>query len=74
MTAYEELKAWCEKHLEPENHYVVEESPSYNQTIYINADNDEALYVAFGKEGAVISTGTVTMDEIVEHIRDVEGE
>lgn len=74
MSAMGKLKEWCESFLPPDNYYCVEESESYNQTIYINSDNDEALYIAFDREGAVIGTGTVTIDEIVEHISEVESE
>lgn len=71
--AMNKLKEWCESFLSPKNYYILGESESYNQTIYINSDNDEALYVAFDQEGSVIGTGTVTIDEIVDHIRDIEG-
>lgn len=34
MTAYEELKAWCEKHLEPEDYKDVPETGGFS-TAYI---------------------------------------
>lgn len=70
MTAYEELKAWCEKHLDPESYKAVPESPSYCATIYFI--NNEISYICFDSNGAVFYLDTLDEDDMIEHIQDYE--
>lgn len=72
-TAYEELKAWCEKHLEPDDYEVVPESLSYCTTIYFTESGTG--YISFGRDGEVRGMGALDAeDEMYEHINEVEGE
>ena len=70
LTAFEELKTWCEKHLEVMDYKVVPESPSYLATIYFMENG--VTYICFDSTGAVSGMGTLDDDEWVEHIRDYE--
>lgn len=73
-TAYEELKAWCEKHLAPEDYKIVPESSSYNTTIYFMefCNPDDVGMICFFPNGLVANVGTMTGDEMVEHIEEYE--
>ena len=76
LTAYEELKAWCEKHLEPEGYKIVPESSSYGTTIYFMEfiNPDDAGMICFFPNGSVANVGTITGDEMTEHIEEYESE
>lgn len=76
MTAYEELKAWCEKHLEKEDYRIVEKTSSYFNTIYlIDKQGYEASgMIYFFGNGEVAGISNYTEDEMIEHINDVERE
>lgn len=73
-TAYEELKAWCEKHLSKENYKVVPESRSYCATIYFSEfdDTDAIGMICFTPDGSVANVGAISEDEMIEHIEDYE--
>ena len=74
MTAYEELKAWCEKHLTANDYKAVPESENYYATIYFEPlinDNNIPCFV-FDADGAFQHSDVCTNDEIVEHIQDYE--
>jgi hypothetical protein len=74
MTAFEELKAWCEKHLDADDYKVVPESENYYATIYFEPlinDNNIPCFV-FNDEGTFQHSDVCTNDEIVEHIQDYE--
>lgn len=69
MSAYEELKAWCEKHL-PENEYkVVPESPSFAQTIYFTENS--IGFVCFNGDGSVCDCGGCDEEGMKEHLFDL---
>ena len=70
-TAFEELKAWCEKHLPPEEYKVVPESPMYYTTIYFD-NSGTCLYLSFSDKGEYWGTGEVDEDEMICHIEDYE--
>lgn len=74
MTAYEELKAWCEKYLAPDEYQAVPESESYYATIYlepiINDNNIPCL--VFDENGIFQHSDVCANDEMVEHIQDYE--
>ena len=72
MTAFEELKNWCAKHLPVGEYQVVEESRSYTQTIYFDLFCDEHPFMCFSANGAFLNAGVVTDEERLEHIRDLE--
>lgn len=73
MTAFEELKAWCEKHLAPEDYKIVPESPSFCTTIYFAEYTDTGLgMVCFAPNGSVASLGALDEDDMIEHIEDYE--
>ena len=69
MTAYEELKAWCEKHLEPEEYKVVPETDSYCATIYFDNHGTQS-YLCFFSSGGYSGAGEVYDDEMEEHLEE----
>jgi hypothetical protein len=72
MSAYEELKAWCEKHLTIDDYKIVPESPSYCETIYfISGSNEDVPFVTF-ENGKFCCADICTNEEMCEHIRDYE--
>ena len=74
MTAFEELKAWCEKHLAPEDYKIVPESRSYCTTIYFAEFDytDEVAMICFAPDGSVANAGAMGADDMIEHIEDYE--
>ena len=72
MTAYEELKAWCEKHLLPREYKVVPETESYRATIYFDQGGDR-VYISF-RDGLYIGTGKTDTASMHEHIDEYERE
>lgn len=74
MSAYEELKTWCEKHLAPEDYKIVPESRSYYTTIYFAEFDytDEVAMICFAPDGSVVNAGAMSADEMIEHIEDYE--
>lgn len=74
LTAYEELKVWCEKHLAPEDYKIVPESRSYCATIYFAEFDytDEVGMICFAPNGSVVNAGAMSADEMIEHIEDYE--
>jgi hypothetical protein len=73
MTAFEELKAWCEKHLAPDLYKVVPESPSFCATIYFAEYTDTGVgMVCFSPSGSVAGLGALDEDDMYEHINEVE--
>lgn len=72
MTAFEELKAWCEKHLGADDYKVVPESRLYFATIYLT-DNG-ICYLSFDRDGAYCGMGSIDEDDMFEHINEVERE
>lgn len=71
MTAFEELKAWCEKYLPIDEYQVVEESLSYAQTIYFDMFSDAHPYICFDENGAFCGSGVLSDEDRLEHIRDL---
>ena len=73
LTAYEELKAWCEKHLDADDYKIVPKSRSFCTTIYFAEYADTGLgMVCFAPDGSVVSVGAVDEDDMMEHIEDYE--
>lgn len=74
MTAFEELKAWCEKHLTPDDYQIVPESPSYSATIYFKEFlcPDDVGMICFFPNGSVANVGTMCGDDMVDHIEEYE--
>ena len=72
MTAYEELKAWCEKHLMPADYKVVPESRSYSATIYFT--DGGYGFICFARDGDACGMGALDEDDMYEHINEVERE
>lgn len=73
MTAFEELKAWCEKHLAPDLYKVVPESPSFCATIYFAEYTDTGVgMVCFSPSGSVAGLGALDEEDMIEHIQDYE--
>jgi hypothetical protein len=70
MTAYEELKAWCEKHLPPMEYHIVPESNCYNATIYFG--DGAYSYFTFDSTGGYLATGDANDDDLIDHIHDYE--
>lgn len=71
-TAFEELKTWCEKHLETDDYKVVPESRSYSATIYLT--DCGVGFISFNRDGDVCGIGTVDEDDMIEHINELEQE
>lgn len=75
LTAYEELKAWCEKHLKPDDYKIVPESRSFCTTIYFAEFSDTGLgMVCFSPDGSVVGLGAIDEDDMIVHIEDYERE
>jgi hypothetical protein len=72
MTAFEELKAWCEKHLKADEYQVVPESHSYSATIYFT--DCGVGFICFDRDGDACGMGALDEDDMLEHINDVERE
>ena len=74
MSAYEELKAWCEKYLAPEDYKIIPESRSYHTTIYFGEFDytDTIGRICFAPDGSVANAGAMSTDEMIEHIEDYE--
>ena len=74
-TAYEELKAWCEKHLgDTYRIETIPETVNYYTTMYIVKGEGEIFYAAFDAEGYFIGMSSATWDEFQEHIQCYEEE
>lgn len=74
-TAYEELKAWCEKHLAPDLYKIVPESSSFCATIYFAEYPDTGVgMICFSPSGSVAGLGTLDEDDMMVHIDEVERE
>lgn len=76
MNAYEELKAWCEKHLKPYEYKAVPESKNYCPTIYFGYENtDNIPCLVFDYESGGFNCSIVcTNEEMCEHLVDVDAE
>lgn len=76
MTAYEELKAWCEKHLTSEDYKIIPESERYFTTIYFDplANNDSIPCLMFDTDGSFQHLSVCSKPEMIEHIEDCEEE
>lgn len=72
MTAFEELKAWCEKHLWADDYKVVPESRSYSATIYFT--DCGVGFICFDRDGDACGMGALDDDDMFEHINEVERE
>lgn len=72
MTAYEELKAWCEKHLDTDYYKIVPESRSFCTTIYIKNCVEGLCMVCFMPDGSVAGFDAIDEDDMIEHIEDYE--
>jgi hypothetical protein len=78
MTAYEELKAWCEKHLTPDEYRDVPTVAKYYHCIYMsvcipfNADEDRVGFVSFYDTGSVANIATVAQANMNAHIKAYE--
>jgi hypothetical protein len=76
MSAYEELKAWCEKHLKSYEYKAVPESRNYCPTIYFDYENpDNIPCLVFDYESGGFNCSMVcTNEEMCEHLVDVDAE
>ena len=72
MSAFEELLEWCEKHMPVGLYQIIEESNSYNKTIYLDVYEEEISYIAFSRTGNFMCSGVLTDEDRLEHIRDLE--
>ena len=70
MTAYEELKAWCEKHLEPEDYKDVPATEDFFHCIYLCVEDDSIGFVGFFGNGSVVALGSVPQVSMNTHIED----
>lgn len=69
MAAFEELKAWCEKHLGALDYKVVPESRSYAATIYFT--DCGVGFICFDRDGDACGMGAIDDDDMFEHINEV---
>lgn len=74
MSAYEELKAWCEKHLKSYEFTIIPETESFVTTIYFNSRNDIGMadYICFGKDEHYYGAGAVPYEAKIEHCDEYE--
>lgn len=70
MTAFEELKAWCEKHMAPNDYTIVPESQNFGRIIYFEPLGNDNLVpcVVFEDNGDVQNFGISCHKE--DHIAD----
>lgn len=69
MSAFEELKAWCEKHLDKREFDAICESKSFLPTIYITCDG-YTMYHTFGSNGAYYGSGECEHSDVEDHLTD----
>jgi len=69
MTAYEELKAWCEKHMPPEDYKIVPESTTFAPAIYFTENG--VGFVCFERDGSVCGCGECGEDGMKDHLFDL---
>lgn len=74
MTAYEELKVWCEKHLEPEDYKDVPATEDFLHCIYLCVEVDSVGFVGFFGNGSVAALGSVPQYSMNTHIEDYKEE
>lgn len=73
MTAFEELKVWCAKHLGADDYKIIPESRSYSATIYFT--DCGVGFICFDRDGDVCGMGALDDDDdMFEHINEVERE
>ena len=78
LTAYEELKAWCEKHLAPDEFRDVPAVNRFYHCIYMsvciscNADEDRVGFVSFYDNGSVANVHSITPKNMNAHIKEYE--
>lgn len=74
MTAFEELKAWCEKYLGADGYKAVPESKDYYATIYFEPliNNNNIPCFVFDNTGAFEHSDVCRNNEMFEHIYDYE--
>lgn len=74
MTAYEELKQWCEKHLDNEDFTALPETSSFLPTIYFKCDG-EITYICFQSNEAYNGAGAELTDaDFHTHVWEYEHE
>ena len=69
MSAYEELKAWCEKYLPEEDYKIVPESTSFAQSIYFIENS--VGFVCFNGDGSYCGCGGCDEDGMEDHLFDL---
>lgn len=69
-TAYEELKAWCEKHLAPEDYKDVPATEEFFHCIYFSVEDDSIGFIAFFGNGSVVGLGSAPIDRMNAHIEE----
>lgn len=67
LTAYEELKAWCEKHLEPREYIILPETKSYGLSIVL----EDEYEIGFYSDGRFLNIWGVD-DDTIEHAKECE--
>lgn len=69
-TAYEELKAWCEKHLEKSDYTITPANDNYLQAIYFSSlfVGDDVGAICFEDDGSVSSTDTIPYNSFQAHL------
>lgn len=74
LTAYEELKAWCEKHLAPEDYKDVSATEEFFHCIYFSVEDDSIGFVGFFGNGSVAALGSVPQASMNTHIEEYKEE
>lgn len=74
LTAYEELKSWCEKHLNPEDYKDVPETENFFHCIYLSVEDDSIGFVGFFGNGSVVGLGSMPIDRMDTHIEEYKEE
>lgn len=66
-TAFEELKAWCEKHLEPREYVILPETKSYGLSILLESEYEIGFYA----DGRFLNIWAAD-DDTYEHFQECE--
>ena len=69
LSAFEELKAWCAKHLGADDYKVVPESTSFAQSIYFTESS--IGFICFNSDGSVCGCGGCDEECMEEHLFDL---
>lgn len=71
-SAFEDLLEWCDRYMNHWQYRAVEESRSYHRAVYLNTNQEDISCLYFDRNGNFIDAETLTNEDMLEHIRDLE--